>query len=366
MAELNGLGLTRRDFLSYCAMTAASLALPARAAEKIAESLESGAKPVVIWLELQDCAGNTESFLRASRPSISTIILDVISVDYQETIMAAAGKRAEEARAKAMADHRGKYIAIVEGSIPLANDGYCTVGGRSARDIAREVCGGAAGVIAIGDCATYGGIPAAAPNPTGAVAVEKVLDDTRNLVNLPACPANVDNLTALIVHRLTFNDWPLLDRLRRPLFAYGTRIHDACERRSHFNAGEFVEAWGDERHRAGYCLYKMGCKGPVTYQNCPAIRWNEHTSWPVGCGHPCVGCAEPGFWDDMSPFYRHLPDVPVASASIDTVGAIATAGVAAAFAAHGALSYVRYRRARQEAQDARAEERGSNGRKGEA
>jgi hydrogenase small subunit len=97
--------------------------------------------------------------------------------------------------------------------------------------------------------------------------------------------------------------------------------------------------WGDEGPRECFCLYQMGCKGPATYQNCPNIRWNEGTNWPIGCGHPCIGCAEPNFWDRMTPFYRHLKGVPGfnAATSIDTIGAIGAGGVAAAFAAHGLI-----------------------------
>jgi hydrogenase small subunit len=123
---------------------------------------------------------------------------------------------------------------------------------------------------------------------------------------------------------------------RRPLFAYGKLIHDACERRAHYDAGQYVEEWGDDGHRRGYCLYKVGCKGPVTYQNCPNVGWNEGTNWPIGCGHPCIGCAEPSFWDRMTPFYEHLPEVPGTGPqrSLDQLGLWATAGVAAAFATH--------------------------------
>ncbi len=152
---------------------------------------------------------------------------------------------------------------------------------------------------------------------------------------------NVENLTALIVYYLTFKQWPPLDGERRPLFASGKLIHDACERRAHFNAGEFVERWGDEGHRNGYCLFKMGCKGPVTFLNCPTIRWNEGTSWPVGCGHGCIGCAEPKFWDRMTPFYAHLPLTPGIGADIDRVGIAATALVGTAFAVHGVTSLVK-------------------------
>ena len=162
----------------------------------------------------------------------------------------------------------------------------------------------------------------------------------QNLINLSACPANVENLTALIVHYLTFKQWPALDAYRRPLFAYGKAIHDNCERRAHFDAGQYVESFGDEGHRIGYCLYRMGCKGPVTFQNCPNVRWNGGTNWPIGCGHPCIGCAEPDFWDKMTPFYQHLSGVPGfgVSQSVDKVGLWATAGVGAAFATHGFIS----------------------------
>jgi len=341
LRELETRGVSRREFVGFCSAMAAALALPRTAAAAIAAEVQKADKPVLVWLEFQDCAGNTESFLRATRPTAAEIVLDTLSVDYHETIMAAAGHQAEELLARTVKEKAGAYLAVVEGSIPTgANGAYCTIGGRSALQIAREVCGKAAATIAMGTCATFGGLPAAAPNPTGALGVADAVPGVKNLINLSACPANVENLTALIVYYLTFKRWPPLDAWRRPLFAYGKSIHDNCERRAHFDAGQYVEDWGDEAHRTGYCLYKMGCKGPVTFQNCPNVRWNGGTSWPIGCGHPCIGCAEPDFWDKMTPFYRHLEGVPgfgVAS-SVDRVGLLATAGVGAAFAAHGFLS----------------------------
>jgi hydrogenase small subunit len=329
--------LSRRELMSFCAGIAATFALPESAAAEMAAAVEKSPKPTLVWLEFQDCAGNSESLLRATRPSVAELILDQLSVDYHETIMAAAGHQAEAALASVVRDKKGAYIAIVEGSIPTGENGaYCTIGGRAALDIAREVCGNAAATIAIGTCAAFGGLPAAAPNPTGALGVADAVPGLKNLINLPACPANVENLTALVVYYLTFKRFPPLDSERRPLFAYGKTIHDNCERRAHFDAGQYVEAWGDEAHRTGHCLYKLGCKGPVTKQNCPVVRWNDGTNWPIGCGHPCIGCAEPGFWDRMTPFYAHLEGVPgfgVAS-DIDTVGIWATAGVAAAFGTH--------------------------------
>ena len=339
--ELERRGVSRREFMGFCGVMASALALPRTAGARILAEIQRTEKPVLVWLEFQDCAGNTESFLRASRPTVAEIVLDTLSVDYHETIMAAAGQRAEDTLKKTIQDHKGKYIAVVEGSIPTGLDGaYCTIGGRSALAIAREVCGDALVTIAMGTCATFGGLPAASPNPTGALGVSDAVPGVKNLINLSACPANVENLTALIVYYLTFKALPPVDRYHRPLFAYGKAIHDNCERRAHYDAGQYVEAWGDDGHRIGYCLYKMGCKGPVTYQNCPSVLWNERTNWPIGCGHPCIGCAEPDFWDKMTPFYQHLSGIPGfgVNSNIDRVGVWATAGVGAAFAAHGLVS----------------------------
>ena len=287
--------VSRRDFLKFCTVMAGALALESTFVPRIARALESSKRTPVIWLEFQDCAGCTESFLRASRPTAAEIVLDVLSVDYHETIMAASGHLAEEAKAATI--DIGGYLLVVEGSIPTAEDGiYCTIGGRTAVDILEEAAAGALAVIAVGNCATFGGLPKAAPNPTGAVAVMDLVTD-KPVRNLPGCPLNVVNLTATVVHFLTFGQLPAMDDLHRPLFAHGARIHDNCERRGHFDAGEFVREWGDEGHRKGWCLYQMGCKGPITYHNCPTVRWNEGISWPVGSGHGCIGCSEPGFWE---------------------------------------------------------------------
>jgi len=321
--------------------------MPKHVAAALPGAIEAAPKPTLVWLEFQDCAGNTESFLRASHPSAAEIILETLSLDYHETLMAAAGAQAEAALADTVEKHKGEFIAIVEGSIPTGAGGaYCTIGGKSALQIAREICPKAAATIAIGTCATFGGIPAAAPNPTGALSVGRAVPGLKNLINLSACPANVENLTALLVYYMTAKAWPPLDNLRRPIFGYGRLIHDDCERRAHYDNGNFVEEWGDEGHRLGYCLYKVGCKGPVTSQNCPTVKWNEGTNWPVGCGHPCVGCAEPAFWDRMTPFYKHLPETPamLGSSSVDIVGMALSGVVGAAFAAHGIAEVVRSRK----------------------
>lgn len=288
-------GVSRRDFLKFCTLMAGALALPRGSEKMIGAALASARRTPVIWLELQDCAGCTEAFLRASHPTVAEIVLDVLSVDYHETIMAASGKRAEEAKAAAI--EAGGYLLVVEGSPTLGDGGvYCCIGGRTSVDILQEAASNAIAVVAVGNCATFGGLPKASPNPTGAVAVMDLVKD-KPVLNIPGCPMNPVNLTATVVHFLTFGALPEMDELHRPMFAFGHLIHDNCERRGHFDAGEFVRAWGDYGHRNGWCLYQMGCKGPMTYQNCPTVRYNDGTNWPIGAGHPCIGCAQPDFWD---------------------------------------------------------------------
>lgn len=337
-------GVSRRDFMKFCSAMTAALALPATFAPKIAQALDEVKRPTLVWLEFQGCTGDTEALLRAASPTVAEIVLDILSVDYAETIMAAAGHLAESNLDKVVKEEKGKYIAVVEGSIPLKDDGiYCCIGGRTAVDRAREVCGGAFATIAVGTCASFGGIPAAAPNPTGAVSVKDAVPGA-TVLNIPGCPLNADNLTAAIVHFLLFKKLPAMDSLGRPLFAFGKRIHDNCERRSHFDAGQYVESWGDEGHRKGFCLYRMGCKGPETYHNCPTQRYNDKTSWPVAAGHGCAGCSQPMFWDSMTPFYRRLPNVPGfgIESTADKIGLGLAVGTAVAFGAHGVLSAFRH------------------------
>jgi len=342
LQRIEARGINRRDFIKFCMATTAALALPVTFVPKMAQALEDN-RPPVIWLEFQSCSGDSEAFLRANQPTAAELILDLISLEYAEVVMAAAGHLAEEAKHQAIEKYHGKYLLIVEGSIPTKYDGACcTIAGQSAVASLKQAVAGAAATIAVGSCATFGGIPSAAPNPSGAAPVSEIVSGAA-LVNLPGCPVNATNLTATIAHFLTFGKLPATDRLGRPLFAYGKRIHDNCERRGHFDAGQYAEQFGDAGHRQGYCLYKLGCKGPETFHNCPTVRYNEGVSWPVMAGHGCIGCSEPGFWDTMSPFYRRLPKVPGFGIedTADKIGIGLAAATAAAFAVHGVASCFR-------------------------
>ena len=296
------LQMPRREFLQFCATVAATLGLPAGAEAAVAEAVESAQRPSVIWLHFQECTGCSESLLRAEHPTIEKLILDVISLDYHETLMVAAGHQAEAARMDAMKKHKGKYVLVVEGAIPTKQNGiYCKIHGHTAIDMLKETAADAAAVIAIGSCASWGGMPSTIPSlagadssPTGSSGVAEVLG--KPVVTIPGCPPNPYNFLATVVHFLTFGSLPPVDKLGRPLFAYGRLIHESCERRAHFDAGRFAMQFGDEGHRKGYCLYKLGCKGPETYANCPTLGFNDvgESAWPVACGHPCIGCSEKG------------------------------------------------------------------------
>lgn len=289
------LGMTRRGFMQFCATLATTLGLSRGAEAQIQKAIEHARRPSVIWLHFQECTGCTESMLRAEHPTLEKLILDVISLDYHETLFAAAGHQFEAARIQAMTENKGKYLLVIEGAIPTRDNGvYCKIGGHTAIDLARECAADAAAIIAIGSCAAWGGMPSTSPNPTGATGVNSILD--KPVVNIPGCPPNPYNFLATVVHFLTFGSLPDVDHEGRPLFAYSRLIHDHCERRAHFDAGRFAMDFGDEGHRKGYCLYKLGCKGPETYANCPTVLFGDvgAGTWPVGCGHPCIGCTEQG------------------------------------------------------------------------
>jgi quinone-reactive Ni/Fe-hydrogenase small subunit len=292
-------GLTRRDFMKWASATCAALMLPSNFTPLVAKAAELMNRVPVIWLELQDCAGNSEAILRSDAPTIDELILEVISLEFNETIMVAAGHQAEEHLEEAMKTFKGKYLCVVEGSIPQGMGGYYgTIGakGETFEEHLRHVSHNAAALVAVGTCATFGGVPAASPNPTGAVGVQDIISG-KPIINIPACPANPSNITGTILHYVLTGQIPELDHLNRPKFAFGYRIHDNCERRGHFDAGEFVEEWGDIGAKNNFCLYKMGCKGPMTFNNCSIIRYNEGVNWPIGAGHGCIGCSEPQFWD---------------------------------------------------------------------
>jgi hydrogenase small subunit len=316
-------GVSRRDFIKVCSIAAGAVGLPAWAGEKMAETVATaGRKPSVIWLHFQECTGCTESLLRTSHPDVGQLILDLVSLDYHETLFAAAGYQLEAALEQAMHENAGRYVLVIEGAIPEKDGGiYCRVGGKTALETVRRVAEQAGAIIAIGSCASWGGVPSAAPNPTEARGAPQILAG-KTVVTLPGCPANPYNLLGTVLQFATFGTLPKLDEKGRPAFAYARVIHEDCPRRAHFDAGRFAQQFGDEGHRSGWCLYKLGCKGPQTHANCSLLDFCEVPgAWPIGIGHPCVGCTEQGIAFHV-PLHANLPiEKPTAPMAYPGVGA---------------------------------------------
>ncbi|HOO41334.1 MAG TPA: hydrogenase small subunit [Syntrophales bacterium] len=334
-------GISRRSFLKWTSMMTAALMLPPMFKPMVAQAAEQFSRLPVVWLHFAECTGCSEALLRSSYPNIDDILLDTISLEYHETLMAAAGYQAEANLEKALADFPGKFICVIEGAIPLGLDGkYLPLGpkGKTGLELAKEVTAKAGATICIGSCSAFGNVPAADPNPTDCVGVGKALGIST--VNIAGCPPNPTNFVGTVLHFLLFGGLPALDSLGRPVWAYGKRIHDYCERRPHYDAAEFVEEWGDEGAKKGWCLYKVGCKGPYTFANCSRVRFNNAISWPVMAGHGCMGCTEPGFWDTMKPLEKPIYEDTIGGGekTVDTIGTALLAATVAGIALHAGLT----------------------------
>lgn len=345
-------GVDRRTFLDYCIKLTATMGLGSMAVPQVVSALETKPRLPVLWLHGLECTCCSESFIRSSHPIAQDIILNMISLDYDDTLQAAAGEQAEEVRRKIMKDYKGQYILAVEGNAPTKDDGvYCMIGGQSFLEILKETAADAKAVIAWGSCASHGCVQNARPNPTGAQPVKKIISG-KPIVNVPGCPPIAEVMTGTLAHILTFDRLPELDRAGRPKMFYAQRLHDKCYRRPFFDAGQFVEQWDDEGAKKGWCLYKMGCRGPTTFNSCSTIKWNNGVSWPVGSGHGCIGCSEENFWDN-GPFYERLAGIPVPGieSTPDQVGKLLTIATGIGVAAHGAYHAIRHKGQRGEIHD---------------
>ncbi len=356
-SHLDENGVSRRDFMKWATAITAMLALPGSFTPLVAKAAKLSDRLPIIWLHMAECTGCSESLLRTDAPTIDSLIFDYISLEYHETLMAAAGWQAEHNLEHAIEAYKGQYILMVEGGIPSGNSAhYLTIGGHghTGEYSAQKASKNAAAIFAIGTCSSYGGVQAAIPNPTGAVALSKVTD--KPVINVPGCPPSEKNIVGTLLHYILYGTLPALDAYNRPKWAYAKRVHDLCERRGHFDAGEFVEEFGDEGAKKGYCLYKVGCKGPYTFNNCGKNRFNQHTSWPIQAGHGCIGCSEPDFWDTMGPFEEPVADRLYntvfgglgADATADKVGTGLLAVTGIGIAAHAALSTFRKPRTEEE------------------
>ncbi|MCD6173957.1 MAG: hydrogenase small subunit [Sulfurimonas sp.] len=301
-SAMESLDIAKHEINSWISMVTANMQLHPNFEQVVEGAVCDLNKVPIIWLELADCSGNSEAFIKSTNPAIEDLIFDYISLDYHELLMSASGDQSETILEDIIKNQKGEYILIVEGAVPMAMDGkYLRIGpkGETGIELLQKCAKDAALVLAVGSCALDGGIVAAKPNPTGAVGVSEALkrDD---IINLPGCPTNPTNIVGTLLSYIMFEELPALDKFNRPLWAYEGRVHDNCERRGHYELGEFVKEWGDEGAKKGYCLFEMGCKGPFTNVNCPTMKFNSGTSWPVQAGHGCMGCVELGFVDKFA------------------------------------------------------------------
>ncbi|WP_373035958.1 hydrogenase small subunit [Sulfurimonas sp.] len=301
-AAMSSLDIAKSEVNSWVSMVTANLQLHPNFEQVIEGAVCALNKVPIIWLELSDCSGNSEAFIKSTNPAIEDIIFDYVSLDYHELLMSASGDQSETILEDIINTQKDEYILIVEGAVPLAMDGkYLRIGpkGETGIELLKKCAKDAALVLSVGSCAFDGGVVAAHPNPTGAVGVAQALgrDD---VINLSGCPTNPTNIVGTLLSYLMFEELPPLDKFNRPLWAYASRVHDDCERRGNYELGEFVKEWGDEGAKKGWCLFEMGCKGPYTNVNCPTMKFNGGTSWPVQAGHGCMGCTEMGFFDKFA------------------------------------------------------------------
>lgn len=292
---------------AWIAKNLALIGVPSKLLECCVEILEYMGDMRLVWLHLQECTGCSESLLRTEEPGFDTLIFDVFRLHYHDLVLAASGHNAQ-AILESIA--QTPYILLVEGSVSMgAQEEYITLGGKSGYAEAAHLIQHAQAVFAVGTCSSYGGIQSAHPNPTNSFALHEVF--SQEIMHIPGCPPSDKNIIGNLLYVYLLGELPPLDELKRPLWAYAKSVHDLCERRGAFLSGDFVESFDDPAMAQGYCLYKVGCKGPYTFNNCPKVKFNAKTSWPVQAGHGCIGCSEPNFWDNFG-----LIEKPISNASI--------------------------------------------------
>jgi hydrogenase small subunit len=339
--QLADRGVSRRDFLKFCGSMAAMIGLSETMVPTIAAAVEEAASSSLypaVWLHGGACTGCTESQAQGTNPDVATIVLDILSLNYSETIMMATGHDADVALYETAEKYEGKFVMIYEGSVMTGLEGNTLrIAGRPSTEFLDDLAPKAAAIIAIGSCAVDGGwvrsVPSVKPanvptDPdawaTGVSHYLKSKNINTPVINLPTCPVNPEWVVATVVDALLLGGIDengqvtaayasKLDVHARPTYIFSQTIHDNCPRRGHFENGNFVYQFGSAEEAKGYCLYPVGCKGPQTMTNCPIVRWNSQTSWCVESGSPCIGCGDYNWVDQNAPFLGRFRKVGIGS-----------------------------------------------------
>jgi hydrogenase small subunit len=273
-----------------------------------------------VWLQGAACTGCAVSVLNSFSPTAGPLILDELapgkhlSLRFLATVMAGQGEQAVDVLRDTAAKEKGGYVLVMEGSIQTGDPLFATLGEAGGREVpvaetAADLATNALAVVALGTCASFGGIPAAAPDPTGAGSIGACLKEQgieTPVVAIPGCPPHPDWFVGTLVATALYGLEAVaadLDELARPRTYYGKCVHETCPRRADFDAARFARAFGQPG-----CLYELGCKGPVTFADCPTRMWNSGINWCVGAGSPCHGCVEPDFPDRLSPLYEKIDE----------------------------------------------------------
>lgn len=292
----------RREFIKYSGKIALLLGVTNSGLLKVSETLaqiEAGTAPV-LWLQGQSCSGCSVSLLNSEDPNPAKLLTQYLSLKFHSTLSTSSGELSMNTIFDTI--DAGDYILVVEGSIPTTMKKACKIGEHYFADIVKKSSEKANTVVAVGTCASFGGIPAAENNPTGAKSVNDFFIENNiktTLINIPGCPIHPDWVTGTLVHALKFG-LPELDSLKRPKMFFSKLIHDQCPRFADYEREKFAKHFTDPG-----CLFKLGCQGPITHADCTTRLWNSGTNSCIQAEAPCIGCASELFAKNISyPFYR--------------------------------------------------------------
>lgn len=293
--------MNRREFLKLSSLLAISMGLGEAMVPRLAEALEelSLGKNPVLWLQAQACSGCSVSFLNSEDPGPAELLTTYINLLFHSTISTATGDLAMQVVNGSI--KKGGYFLVVEGAIPATMEEACIFGQRPIAKLVEEAARNAKAVLTVGTCASWGGIPAAENNPTGAMSVPDYLAQQGikpTLIRIPGCPVHPDWVVGTLAHILSFG-LPELDNNQRPLMFYGKTIHDQCPRFADYEREKFARSFAEDG-----CLFELGCVGPRCFADCSQRLWNSRTNFCIRAGAPCIGCASPEFARKADfPFY---------------------------------------------------------------
>ncbi|OHB32057.1 MAG: hypothetical protein A2X84_12390 [Desulfuromonadaceae bacterium GWC2_58_13] len=296
------MNISRRTFLKDAGLLVAAMGMGPALLPTVAEALEEMAtgRAPILWLQGQSCSGCSVSLLNSESPGPADLVTRYLSLYFHQTLSAATGEAAKEAMARAI--EAGGYILVVEGAVPLGMPEACRIAEENFVSLLTRAASKAKAVVSVGACASFGGIPAAPPNLTGAAAVSEALERAGiqvPLIHLPGCPPHPAWIVGNLVQVLKVGI-PELDEFRRPKRTYGQLLHEQCPYFANYQAKKFALHPGD----AG-CLFKLGCQGVVTHSDCSSRGWNGGVNWCIRGRAVCIGCARPEFAKDPAfPFYR--------------------------------------------------------------